>query len=70
MSLASYIIRGRNEADNLKILLPILNSQTERNHELIYVDNESSDNSIAIAKEYGAQIISIAKNDFSPIQGH
>jgi glycosyltransferase involved in cell wall biosynthesis len=65
MLLASFIIRGRNEADNLKTLFPILALQTEHNHELIYIDNESDDDSIAVAKKYGARVISIAKGDFS-----
>lgn len=65
MPLASFIIRGRNEADNLKTLFPILVVQTERDYELIYIDNESEDDSIIIAKKYGARVISIAKDDFS-----
>jgi len=65
MPLASFIIRGRNEADNLKTLFPILALQTEHDHEFIYIDNESGDDSIAVAKKYGARVISIAKGDFS-----
>ena len=65
MSLASFIIRGRNESDNLQTLFPMLAVQTERDYELIYIDNESDDDSIMIAKKHGAQVISIAKDDFS-----
>jgi glycosyltransferase involved in cell wall biosynthesis len=65
MPLASFIIRGRNEAHNLKKLFPALISQTERDYEFIYVDNESKDDSIRVATQYGARIISIPKNEFS-----
>ncbi len=50
--IASIIIRGKNEAKWLKILMPILQQQTVKNYEIIFCDNNSSDNSIEIIKKY------------------
>ena len=41
---ASIIIRIKNEARWLKILLPILKNQSLNNFEIIFCDNNSSDN--------------------------
>lgn len=48
----SIIIRGKNEEDWLSLCLKSINNQTYSNFEIIYVDNESEDASIDIAKEY------------------
>ena len=59
---ASIIIRGRNEAKWLKILLPILKKQTIQNFEIIFCDNKSSDNSLEILKKFNVKkIISFKK---------
>ena len=59
---ASIIIRGKNEAKWLKILLPILKKQTIQNFEIIFCDNKSSDNSLEILKEFNVKkIISFKK---------
>ena len=50
--LVSIIIRGKNEEDWLGLCLRSIREQTYTNHEIIYVDNESSDSSIDIAKYY------------------
>ena len=39
---ASIIIRGKNEARWLKILLPILKKQSLKNFEIIFCDNNSA----------------------------
>jgi glycosyltransferase involved in cell wall biosynthesis len=49
---ASIIIRGKNEARWLKILLPILKKQTLKNFEIIFCDNNSSDNTLEVLKRF------------------
>ena len=65
MKKISIIIRVRNEAENLKILLPILQSQTEKNTEIVLVDNESTDRTRELAKSYGATIVNIPYSEFT-----
>ena len=48
----SIIIRGKNEEDWLGLCLKSIHEQTFKDFEVIYVDNESDDASIQIAKEY------------------
>tara|TARA_B100000989_G_scaffold285589_1_gene253445 strand:+ start:26269 stop:27525 length:1257 start_codon:yes stop_codon:yes gene_type:complete len=58
----SIIIRGKNEARWLKILMPILKKQTFKNYEIIFCDNRSSDNTIEILKKFKIKkIISFKK---------
>lgn len=56
----SIIIRNKNEADYLNQLLMILNDFYVNDYdEIIIVDNNSTDNSLEIAKKYNCKIISI-----------
>lgn len=48
----SIIIRGKNEEDWLGLCLKSIHEQTFKDFEIIYVDNESDDASIKIAKEF------------------
>ncbi len=50
--LVSIIIRGKNEEDWLGLCLKSINHQSYENFEVIYVDNNSSDASVKIAKEH------------------
>jgi rhamnosyltransferase len=50
--LISIIIRGKNESNWLKILFKELQNQKYQNFEIIYCDNLSTDNSIAVAKKF------------------
>lgn len=60
MNKASVIIRNRNEAFYLQKSLEILNKVYKDNiHEIIIVDNESSDDSLKIAKDQGCRIVKI-----------
>src|SRR6185436_8359026 len=62
----SIVIPVFNEADNLSNLLPSLLSQTGFSAiEVIVVDSGSTDNSVALAKEYGVNVIQIPQKDFS-----
>ena len=55
--LISIIIRGKNEAKWLKILLRELKKQTIQNFEIIFCDNNSEDNSLDILKKYKVELI-------------
>jgi glycosyltransferase involved in cell wall biosynthesis len=50
--LVSIVIRGKNEEDWLGLCLKSIQKQTLKDYEIIYIDNESSDASLKIAKEY------------------
>ena len=60
-NLVSIIIRGKNEARWLKILLKELHQQTHRNFEIVFCDNLSTDNTIDVLKKYKVKIINIKK---------
>lgn len=53
----SLIIPARNEEHNLPKLLASLGNQQSRLHELIVVDDGSTDRTAEIAKSYGARVI-------------
>tara|TARA_B000000475_G_scaffold262260_1_gene247656 strand:+ start:1396 stop:2652 length:1257 start_codon:yes stop_codon:yes gene_type:complete len=48
----SIIIRGKNEEDWLGLCLKSIHEQTFKDFEIIYVDNQSNDASLKIAKEF------------------
>jgi rhamnosyltransferase len=60
----SVVIRARNEEANLRRLLPILQEQTVP-HEVVLVDNASTDGTRQVALEHGATVVDLAKDDFS-----
>ena len=56
----SVIIRNKNESDYLEQLLSILAKQySEDIQEVIVVDNESTDDSLEIARKYSCKVVSI-----------
>lgn len=57
MPPVSVIIPARNEADNLKTLLPLLRSQEGKRIEIIVVDDGSTDGTATIAASYGAHVV-------------
>lgn len=61
----SIVIRAFNEGRHIGRLLEGINQQTVKDLEIILVDSGSSDNTLAIAKSYGAQIIQIKPQDFT-----
>lgn len=61
----SVVIRTYNEEKHLKEVLESLKNQTYQNFEIIVVDSESTDKSVAIAKSYNAIIVPILKKDFN-----
>ena len=54
----SIIIPTLNEAENLKQLLPLLQSCLDGNDEIIVCDAQSTDGSADICREYGVQVLS------------
>lgn len=66
---ASIIIRTKNEAKRLPDVLSLLNSQTEKDFEVILVDSGSNDQTIEIARLYqkklDLKIFEIASGSFS-----
>lgn len=61
----SVVIRNRNEATHLSQVLRALSVQSSVAWELIVVDNESTDDSIEIARGYGAKLVSLAEDAFT-----
>lgn len=65
----SILIRSFNELPNLKILLPILNNQSYKNFQVVYLDSGSTDGSLEYVKKYEAKfemiIDKIKKEDFT-----
>ncbi len=62
----SIVVRVRNEAAHLREVLQALAAQqTAFAWELIVVDNVSTDDSVAVAEEHGARIVTISSEEFS-----
>lgn len=62
----SIVIRCRNQAKSLERVLRALELQEyEGQVELIIVDNESSDMTSELARQYGAQVIFISSQDYT-----
>ena len=57
MSKLSIIIPARNEQECIKILLDELNDYKEIIGEIILVDGDSNDNTVAIAQKYNCKIV-------------
>jgi len=56
-SKITILIPARDEENNLALLLPSINGQTSLLADVIVIDDHSTDNTAAIAKKYGAQVI-------------
>ncbi len=65
MSQISIIIRAKNEEYYLPRVLQKLKEQTYQDFEIILIDNESTDKTIEIAKNYHCKILNIQKGDFT-----
>ena len=66
---ATILIRCLNEVENLKILFPILESQNNKNFEVVFIDSGSSDGSFEFVQNYKSIIpiilTKIDKQNFS-----
>jgi GT2 family glycosyltransferase len=58
----SAIIANWNGAHHLRICLPSLLAQTHKSPEIVVVDNGSTDDSVNVAREFGARWLSLSKN--------
>lgn len=66
MPLISFLIRNYNEVDALeKCIQSIRSQECESSIEIIVVDNESTDNSLEIAKQYNAKTFTIKRGEFT-----
>jgi glycosyltransferase involved in cell wall biosynthesis len=61
----SVVVRAYNEGKHIARLLEGIHRQTLDDLEVILVDSGSTDNTVAIAEEYGAKIVHIAKEEFT-----
>lgn len=62
----SVIMRSRNSGRVLEQTLKALFSQTLKHFKLLIVDSSSTDNTLAIASHYPAEILSIPAGDYYP----
>jgi rhamnosyltransferase len=66
MPSISVVIRAYNEGAHLPALFKGLDAQTVKPDQVILIDSGSTDDSVAIAKEWGIDtVVPIAKEDFS-----
>lgn len=66
--VVTIVIRTLNEAVSLSELLSAIRSQQGvdlSSVEIIVVDNESTDNTIQIAKSFGVNVLTISRSDFT-----
>ena len=64
--LLSIVIRNLNEAPALKrTLLSIQKQQVNFAYEIIVVDNESDDNSVAIAQSFNCKVVTLKRSEFT-----
>lgn len=61
----SVIIRAKNEAHTIGAVLQMLFAQTYKNFEVIVVDSGSTDDTMAIAKNFPVRILQIRPEKFS-----
>jgi glycosyltransferase involved in cell wall biosynthesis len=61
----SVIIRNRNESHHLKHALHALSLQDVNDIEVIVVDNESTDGSVELARDFGAKVLLLSQSSFS-----
>uniref|UniRef100_A0A6H1ZR00 Putative glycosyltransferase n=1 Tax=viral metagenome TaxID=1070528 RepID=A0A6H1ZR00_9ZZZZ len=59
--LVSIIVRTKNEGKWLKDCLTAVSKQTYKNFEIIIVDNDSTDNTLEIARQFKVKIVGIKK---------
>lgn len=63
--MISIIIRAKNEEAWLKQCLTAIKYQNEQNFEVILVDNNSTDKTIEIAREFGCKIVQFPEKKFN-----
>lgn len=64
--MISVVVRARNEGSWMTRCMRALRMQSASAElDLILVDNESTDNTVAIAKDFGARVVTISQERFS-----
>jgi len=64
--LVSVLIRNLNEGAALNICLKALKRQkVSFQYEIVIVDNESTDDSVAVAEAYGCKVVTLKRAAFS-----
>ena len=63
--MISVVLRAKNEAHWLGRCLTALTRQSVPDLDVILVDNDSTDNGVAIAERFGCQIRHIDRHEFS-----
>jgi len=56
----TIIILARNEADNLKILIPSIRNIADKlslSHEILIIDGQSNDDTVGVARTLGARVV-------------
>ena len=61
----SVVIRNRNEASSLRLVLDALAVQYAPAEQIVVVDNESTDGSRELARDRGAEIVLLPRADFT-----
>lgn len=62
--MISIVVRAKNEAAWLARCLEAVSLQDRDDHEVVLVDNASTDGTLEIARRYGCRILSISDRDF------
>lgn len=62
----SLVIRSYNDRENIKKLLVMLEKQTFKDYELIFLDNESTDGTSEYLEGMGYQVTNIPKGQYIP----
>ena len=65
MKSVSIVIRNLNESSDLEKVLTGLSVQRDVKSEVILVDNESTDNSVEIARKHGAKVVMLPRKQFT-----
>lgn len=60
----TIIIPTLNGAEEIPVLFEQINLQTVKAKEVIIIDSQSRDKTIQVAKDYGAQVITIGRDEF------
>lgn len=61
----SIVVRAYNEAEHIERLMIGIGAQTVTPQEVILVDSGSSDDTVAIARAYGARVVKVESTEFT-----
>ena len=61
----SLVVRAYNEAEHIERLMVGISAQTVTPQEVILVDSGSTDDTVAIARAYGARVVGVESTEFT-----